>query len=103
MLIFATSYEGLLLLLQIPASLLCALVALVLAFTRFRRPSVGFAICGILITVTAVALELNGYGLHTLTRSREGAFGFLCIVFSPMILCCGVLLLGRSRGRPLSK
>lgn len=98
MLIIATSYEGFALLVQIPMSLLSALVALVLAFTRFRRASAGFAVSGIVITLGAVGVELIGYGARSFTRSRDGGFGFLCLVFFPMILSSTVLLFGRTRG-----
>ena len=99
MLIIATSYEGFALLVQIPLSVLCALVAVVLAFTRFRRVSVGFAVSGISTTLAAVGVELIGYGLHSFTRSRDNSFGFLCLVFLPMILSSFVLLFGGARGR----
>jgi hypothetical protein len=103
MLPLATSYEGLLLLLQMPISSVCALVAFILLFRRKARSlSAGFAIAGILITLLAVALELQGYGVHSLTRSRDGAPGFLCLVFLPMFVS-GVVLIYAIGGRPGSK
>jgi hypothetical protein len=97
MTLLATSYEGALLLLQIPFSALCALVAVILAFPKkTRRISIGFAIAGISITIATAGLELLGYGLHSFTGFREESGVFFSAVFAPLVVCIIVLLFGYS-------
>ena len=100
MVIIATSYEGFVLGMQIPFSLIFALIALILAFKkRARAISVGFAICAVVVTLGNVALEFKNYGLNSFTRADT--LGFLCIAFAPSILAVDVLMLNASQtGHP---
>ncbi len=97
--IMATSYDGLMLILQIPFSLVSAVVALILAFSKQSRfASVGFAVCAILFTLAGAALEVKSVGFQVFGYLNE--LGMLGVALTPMILALCVILFGAKQNSP---
>jgi hypothetical protein len=92
--IIATSYQGLMLALQFPFSLVAVLISLVLAIQGRRSPSVGFAVSAIIFTLCGMGMELNNYGVYSFSHVSD--LGPLCILFSLAAIAVCILIFGRS-------
>lgn len=96
--ILATSYEGFALGMQMPFSLVAALISLACAFKRdLRSVSVMFACFSIFFALCGLALELNNYGFYCF--EHIGTFGYACMVLSPFALAIGIIIFGSSKFR----
>lgn len=93
--IIASSYDGLLLILQFPFSLFSVVISIFLAFSRQTRSlSVCFATLAILFTLAGVVLEVKANGFQVFSFLHSLGLSF--IAFVPMMLALAVLFFGAS-------